>query len=105
MSNLNEIHSIEEQIAALQAQKKALLEGERKEALKQARQLVQTFNFNAAELGLSAMPVRSNGKIKREPIYRNPHNPDETWAGGAKPKWVQALLANGGNIEDCRIQK
>ncbi len=106
MSNMNEIQTIEEQIAALQAQKKALLESERKEALRQARQLIQTFNFNTVELGLATAPVRgSAGKSKREPIYRNPHNADETWAGGAKPKWVQAYLANGGNIEDCRIKK
>ena len=105
MNNMNEIQTIEEQIAALQAQKKALQEGERKEALKQVRQSIQAFNFSASELGLSAGAARSAGRTKRDPIYRNPHNANETWAGGAKPKWVQAFLANGGNIEDCRIQK
>ena len=105
MNNMNEIQTIEEQIAALQAQKKALLEGERKEALKQVRQSIQAFSFSASELGLSAGAARSAGRTKRDPIYRNPHNANETWAGGAKPKWVQAFLANGGNIEDCRIQK
>ena len=105
MNNMNEIQTIEEQIAALQAQKKAVLEGERKEALKQVRQSIQAFNFSASELGLSAGAARSAGRTKRDPIYRNPHNANETWAGGAKPKWVQAFLANGGNIEDCRIQK
>ena len=105
MNNMNEIQTIEEQIAALQAQKKALLESERKEALKQVKQSIQSFNFTASELGLSAAGGRAAGRAKREPIYRNPHNANETWAGGAKPKWVQAFLANGGNIEDCRIQK
>ena len=105
MNNMNEIQTIEEQIAALQAQKKALLEGERKEALKQVRQSIQAFNFSASELGLSAGAARSAGRTKRDPIYRNPHNANETWAGGAKPKCVQAFLANGCNIEDCRIQK
>lgn len=104
MNNMHEIQSIEEQIAALQAQKKALMESERKEALKQAKQIIQAFAFSASELGLAGGRV-SQSRAKREPIYRNPQNPDETWAGGAKPKWVQAYLANGGNIEDCRIQK
>ena len=98
----HQIKLMEEQIAALVAQKNALLQETRKEALSQVRQTIQTFGFNAIELGFKGRSIPGL-RQKRAPIYRNPHNSNETWAGGAKPKWVQAFLANGGNMEDCRI--
>lgn len=39
------------------------------------------------------------------PKYRNPANPDQTWAGrGKPPKWLAAELANGKTREDFLIQ-
>jgi DNA-binding protein H-NS len=39
------------------------------------------------------------------PKYRNPQNPSETWSGrGVKPKWMQALLANGAKPEQFLIE-
>ena len=36
--------------------------------------------------------------------YRNPENPSETWAGrGARPRWLQAYLKDGRNIDDFAI--
>jgi DNA-binding protein H-NS len=41
---------------------------------------------------------------KAAPKYRNPANPDETWAGrGMKPRWLQALLAQGHTMEEFAI--
>jgi DNA-binding protein H-NS len=41
---------------------------------------------------------------KAAPKYRNPANPDETWAGrGMKPRWLQALLAEGRSMEEFAI--
>ena len=38
------------------------------------------------------------------PKYRNPENPEETWAGrGLKPRWLTAALKSGGSIEDFAI--
>ncbi len=45
-----------------------------------------------------------DGRAKVAPKYRNPNNPSQTWAGrGVKPRWMQALLAQGANMEDFRI--
>ena len=98
--NTSELQMIEQQIAELQAQKKSILDTQRKDALREARKAIQDFEFTAAELGLTG----NKTKAKREAKYRNPNNPSETWAGGARPKWLAAYLKNGGNIEDCRIQ-
>jgi DNA-binding protein H-NS len=38
------------------------------------------------------------------PKYRNPENPEETWAGrGLKPRWLAAALKSGGKLEDFTI--
>jgi DNA-binding protein H-NS len=38
------------------------------------------------------------------PKYRNPENPQETWAGrGLKPRWLSAALKAGKKIEDFSI--
>jgi DNA-binding protein H-NS len=38
------------------------------------------------------------------PKYRNPENPDETWAGrGLKPRWLTAAIKEGKKLEDFFI--
>jgi DNA-binding protein H-NS len=38
------------------------------------------------------------------PKYRNPSNPDETWAGrGKQPRWLTAQLKSGKKLDDFRI--
>jgi DNA-binding protein H-NS len=40
------------------------------------------------------------------PKYRNPDNPEETWAGrGRKPKWVADRLASGSSLDDLLINR
>lgn len=109
MNDLNEVQSIDEQIAALQAQKKKLLDAKRTDALKEVLTLVRTFGFTAQELGLVA-PVKASGassKAKAEAKYQNPNNPAETWHGGKgpRPKWVKEYLNNSGLLEDILIKK
>jgi len=42
----------------------------------------------------------------REPKYRNPNNPDQTWVGvGQRPMWYKEHLANGGRPEDLLIKE
>ncbi len=100
MSDHEQIQSIDKEIEALQAKKRALLEGKHKEALHEVRQTIRSFGFSASELGLGA----SSGR-KREPKYANPANPSQTWAGGARPKWVQEHLGNGGTLEQLLIRR
>jgi DNA-binding protein H-NS len=43
---------------------------------------------------------------KVAPMYRNPANRSETWAGrGARPRWLQAALKEGHKIEEFAIAK
>jgi DNA-binding protein H-NS len=36
--------------------------------------------------------------------YRNPHNPNQTWAGrGLKPRWLSNLLKQGKKLNDLAI--
>jgi len=38
------------------------------------------------------------------PKYRNPENPDETWAGrGLKPRWLTAAVKSGKTLDDFLI--
>jgi DNA-binding protein H-NS len=40
------------------------------------------------------------------PKYRNPKNPQETWAGrGKQPRWVTAQLRTGKKLDDFLIPK
>ena len=42
---------------------------------------------------------------KIAPKYRNPANPQETWAGrGQQPRWLRVLTGNGRKLEDFLIQ-
>lgn len=44
---------------------------------------------------------RSKGEAK----YRNSIDPSQTWSGkGRKPEWVNTYLANGGELENLRIE-
>ena len=40
------------------------------------------------------------------PKYRNPKNPNETWAGrGKQPRWLVAQLRSGKKLEDFQIKR
>jgi len=44
----------------------------------------------------------ARGKVA--PKYRNPENPEETWAGrGLKPRWLAAAIKSGKKLEDFSI--
>lgn len=47
------------------------------------------------------------GRGARGPVaskYRNPENPDETWAGrGLKPRWLTAAVKSGKKLDDFLI--
>ena len=106
---LDGIEAIDAEINALQAKKQQMLEAKRADALVKVKSLVRTFGFTAQELELVA-PAKAPSapsKTKLPAKYRNPSNPAETWHGskGPKPKWVQAFLANGGELESILIQK
>jgi DNA-binding protein H-NS len=43
---------------------------------------------------------------KVHPKYRNPKNPEETWAGrGKQPRWLAAQLRTGKKLDDFLIRR
>src|SRR6266478_1365153 len=48
--------------------------------------------------------VRGGTRGAVAPKYRNPDNPEETWAGrGLKPRWLAAALKTGKKLEHFSI--
>jgi DNA-binding protein H-NS len=55
----------------------------------------KTLRKNGSGLGLGPVP----------PKYRNPQNPEETWAGrGLRPKWLTAAIKGGKSPDDFLIR-
>lgn len=61
--------------------------------------------------GARPLAISSVGDRARRPYpkvlpkYRNPNNPNETWAGrGKQPRWIRALLRSGRKLDDLRIE-
>jgi DNA-binding protein H-NS len=55
--------------------------------------------------GARAKGVRGGIRGAVPPKYRNPENPEETWAGrGLKPRWLAAALKSGRKLEDFSIE-
>ena len=58
----------------------------------------------AAELARKDARGVADRRSTVAPKYRNPMNPSQTWAGrGVKPRWMQALLAQGKSMDDFKI--
>ena len=105
-----QIDAIDNQIAELQAKKKALLDKTRAEVLTTTRASVAKYGFTATELGFGIStpkaPKENAQKPKAPAKYANPANASQTWAGGkgARPLWVQSHLAAGKSLDDLMIK-
>lgn len=54
--------------------------------------------------GVRSKPGRGGVRGSIAPKYRNPDDPNETWAGrGLKPRWLVAALKAGKKLEDFSI--
>jgi len=52
-----------------------------------------------------AKTLRKIGSGPVPPKYRNPQNPEETWAGrGLRPKWLTAAIKGGKSADDFLIR-
>ena len=104
----NEIRSLDQQIAQLQAQRDALFRSKRKEAVELARDLVQRFQLTPAQVALSSLSrTHAPNKLKRPATFYDPSRGlswDGTLSGkGRKPNWIKAAMEDG-TIEHFRIQ-
>lgn len=76
----------------------------------QKPQAVAEIKVRMAALGVTlsdlAEPRRSVAAGRVVPAkYRSPANPTQTWSGrGLRPKWMQALLAEGVTLREMEIK-
>lgn len=74
----------------------------KKEALLAIEEKAKELGFNLGELLATSKPKAKRGKVAAK--YAHPENPDLTWTGrGRKPKWVEAALADGKNLDELAI--
>jgi DNA-binding protein H-NS len=58
---------------------------------------------NASDRRVRAHPLKGR---ELPPLYRNPKNESETWAGrGNRPRWLAAALKSGKKLESFLIKK
>lgn len=83
---------------------------EKKAALAAAEKAAKAHGYSLKDLSdvkpgrKAAAPKKKDGRSKVAPKYRNPANANETWTGrGRKPKWVEAYLADGGELDKILI--
>ena len=77
-------------------------EEEKQKFIIELREKAELLDIPVEEL-LRAMKGKK-AKKSVEAKYRNPENDKETWTGrGRKPKWIEALLAGGGDLESVTI--
>ncbi|HQU81344.1 MAG TPA: H-NS histone family protein [Azonexus sp.] len=105
------LFTIEQEIAELEAKKKAILQKRRTDDLVEAKKLIQLHGFTAKELGLSVASSLANTnsvtllkdlkvKAKLPPKYRNPSNQEQTWSGkGRPPEWFDKYVSVAGQTK------
>lgn len=82
---------------------------EKRAALAAAEKAAKAMGYSLSDLAevktvRKSTPKKSDGRSKVAPKYANPENADEKWTGrGRKPKWVEAFLAQGGDLETIKI--
>jgi DNA-binding protein H-NS len=88
----------------LTKQAEALRLVEMHSAIKQIREIMETYGITFEELNPTGGKSRSSSvKSKAEPKFRGPNG--ETWGGGKgrRPAWVLKVQADGGDLESYRI--
>lgn len=95
--SLAELRDLQQQIPAELKRREA---AEKANVLNELRAFAKARGFAIEELLAKEAKVKvsAGGKVKVK--YRHPQNAELEWTGrGRKPKWVEAWLAEGGNID------
>lgn len=118
-ASYEEFQKIQEQIAALQAQSKAMHDALLADEIKAIKAKIKELGLKPRDLFSAAVLSGEGGeapmtmgekiakvtKAKETTVvkYRGPNG--ETWGGGRgrKPAWVQAILDAGGDIEKYKV--
>ena len=95
--SLAELRDLQQQIPAELKRREA---AEKANVLNEVRAFAKARGFAIEDLLGKEVKVKasSGGKVKVK--YRHPQNAELAWTGrGRKPKWVEAWLAQGGNLD------
>jgi len=77
---------------------------EKKKVLAKMQELAASAGMTPSEVA-AHFGTSGRRRSKGTPKYHNPDNPGQTWTGkGRKPGWLQALIDNGGKLEDYEIR-
>jgi DNA-binding protein H-NS len=114
---MSTLTQIKQQIEQLQQQAAEIQAREKDSVLADIRQKIIDYGITAQELGLATpraarkpraapAPARGKGRAKAKPeaAYRGPDG--QAWSGGRgrKPRWVQEIIAAGGDLEKYRVR-
>ena len=93
------------QAEALFAQAEQARKHELSVVIAEIKEKMKEYNLSIADLSGSETKTKRSAKSKSEALakYRGPNG--ELWAGGLgrKPAWINALLAEGKNLDDFLI--
>lgn len=95
--SLVELRDLQQQIPAELKRREA---AEKANVLNEVRAFAKARGFAIEDLLGKEVKVKTStgGKVKVK--YRHPQNAELEWTGrGRKPKWVEAWLAQGGNLD------
>ena len=95
--SLAELRDLQQQIPAELKRREA---AEKANVLNEVRAFAKARGFAIEDLLGKEVKVKAStgGKVKVK--YRHPQNAELEWTGrGRKPKWVEAWLAQGGNLD------
>lgn len=102
-----QIRDAEEVVNNLRKQLEDIKQGERLQAITQAKEYIELYTLTAAELGFSgksaAKPKSGDKRNTVAAKYKDPDS-DKTWTGrGKSPAWLSARLAAGASKQDFAI--
>lgn len=95
--SLAELRDLQQQIPAELKRREA---SEKANVLNEVRAFAKARGFAIEDLLGKEVKVKASGGGKVKVKYRHPQNAELEWTGrGRKPKWVEAWLAEGSNLD------
>jgi DNA-binding protein H-NS len=96
-----QLRDLEQQIPAEIKRREAQ---EKVNVLNELRAFAKTRGYAIEDLLGKETKVKATTGNKVKVKYRHPENVELEWTGrGRKPKWVEAWVANGGNIDNLLV--